>query len=299
MRSRDDGNTWSYPRTVFDSDTDDRDAGVLETAKGSILVTSFTSLAYIDHSYSRGRHLEDPEWAAAHRRIAEDSTRKAELGCWAYRSTDGGRTFSNRIDTVVNSPHGPCQLSDGRLLYLGKQLWTPEKRIGAAVSQDDGESWEWLAEIPTRSGDSGAAYHELHAVECDNGTIIAQIRNHNEANKGETLQTTSKDGGKTWSTPRAIGVWGLPSHLLRLSDGRLLMSYGYRRKPFGNQARVSEDNGQTWSEPLTISDDGAGSDLGYPSTVETANGSLLTLWYEKLPDNPNAVLRLAKWSLPG
>ena len=75
------------------------------------------------------------------------------------------------------------------------------------------------------------------------------------------------------------------------------MSYGYRRKPFGNQARVSDDHGATWSEPLTISDDGIGSDLGYPSTVELDDGSLLTVWYEKMKGSARAVLRQAHWSL--
>jgi len=88
-------------------------------------------------------------------------------------------------------------------------------------------------------------------------------------------------------------VWGLPSHLLRLRDGRLLMSYGYRRPPFGNQARVSDNHGRTWSAPMTISDDGASGDLGYPSTVERPDGSLVTLWYERLKNSPRAVLRQA------
>ena len=44
----------------------------------------------------------------------------------------------------------------------------------------------------------------------------------------------SNDGGRTWSIPRPIGVWGLPSHLLRLRNGRILMTYGYRRAPCGN-----------------------------------------------------------------
>ncbi|MCX8238785.1 MAG: sialidase family protein [Akkermansiaceae bacterium] len=60
--------------------------------------------------------------------------------------------------------------------------------------------------------------------------------------------------------------------MLRLRDGRLLMSYGYRRKPFGNQARLSEDGGTTWSEPIMISGDGVSGDLGYPSTVELVAG---------------------------
>ncbi len=70
-----------------------------------------------------------------------DVERKAELGEWVIRSTDGGRTWSPRIPTIVNSPHGPIQLRDGRLLYVGKQLWTKERKIGVGVSSDDGLTW--------------------------------------------------------------------------------------------------------------------------------------------------------------
>jgi hypothetical protein len=74
------------------------------------------------------------------------------------------------------------------------------------------------------------------------------------------------------------------------------MTYGYRRAPFGNQARVSIDHGRTWGEPLTISADGASGDLGYPSTVELSDGRLLTVWYEKPAAGP-ATLRQAIWRL--
>jgi hypothetical protein len=63
--------------------------------------------------------------------------------------------------------------------------------------------------------------------------------------------------------------------------------------PFGNQARISSDNGQTWSEPVMISDDAISADVGYPSTVELADGSLVTVWYETLKSSPKAVLRQA------
>ena len=66
-------------------------------------------------------------------------------------------------------------------------------------------------------------------------------------NERKTLQAESTDGGKSWSTPRSIGVWGLPSFLLRLSSGELVMTYGHRRPPFGNQARLSADHGRTVS----------------------------------------------------
>jgi hypothetical protein len=99
--------------------------------------------------------------------------------------------------------------------------------------------------------------------------------------------------------PHRIGVWGYPSHLLRLRDGRLLMSYGHRRAPLGNQARVSDDDGRNWSEPLVVSGDGSSGDLGYPSTVQLDDGTLVTVWYERMKDSPRAVLRQARWALEG
>ncbi|NQT15206.1 MAG: exo-alpha-sialidase, partial [Planctomycetes bacterium] len=61
--------------------------------------------------------------------------------------------------------------------------------------------------------------------------------------------------------------------------------------------RVSDDHGQTWSEAMIISGDGVVGDLGYPSTVQLDDGSLVTVWYENMAGSPNAVLRQARWSL--
>ncbi|HOG28760.1 MAG TPA: sialidase family protein [Vicinamibacterales bacterium] len=299
--SHDEGRSWGWPRTLLDGDIDDRDAGILETAKGTLVVTTFTSLAYepvlaraeADGTWDPARLRR---WQAAHARLGSE-LRHAELGQWMIRSTDGGRTWSPRYSSIVNSPHGPIQLRDGRLLYAGKELWTGARRVGVCESLDDGLTWRWLAGIPTRPGDDAANYHELHAAECASGRLVVHLRNQNSANDRETLQSESGDGGRTWSVPRPIGVWGLPSHLLRLRDGRLLMTYGYRRPPFGNQARISADDGRTWSAPMTISGDGASGDLGYPSTVELADGSLLTVWYEAMAASPMAVLRQATWRL--
>jgi len=46
IRSSDGGKSWSWPEVLMDTPIDDRDAGVVETAAGSLLVTTFTSLAY-------------------------------------------------------------------------------------------------------------------------------------------------------------------------------------------------------------------------------------------------------------
>jgi len=309
MISRDNGATWSWPRILLDSAIDDRDAGILETSRGTLLVTSFTSLAYQAVLKTMEKKQEDGEgnkpdterlqrWRLAEARCTAEQ-RQADLGQWMIRSTDGGMTWSTRYPSIVNSPHGPVQLSDGRLLHAGKELWTGERRVGVCASSDDGQSWQWLATIPVRPGDLAAQYHELHAVEAAPDKLIVHIRNENKSNAGETLQSESTDGGKTWSEPHSIGVWGLPSFLLSLRDGRLLMTYGYRRPPFGVQARVSDNHGETWSEPIAIYTEGAGGDLGYPSTVELDDGSFVTVWYESVKAPSRAQVRQARWSLVG
>ncbi len=50
--------------------------------------------------------------------------------------------------------------------------------------------------------------------------------------------------------------------------------------------------------PMTITDDGVSGDLGYPSTVQLGDGSLLTVWYEVMKDpHSKSVLRQARWRL--
>lgn len=301
MRSHDDGTTWSWPRVLIDTAIDDRDAGVVETASGAILVTTFTSLAW---ESSLARAEKDGSWSAeklgrwrtAARRL-DATRRRSQLGVWFLRSHDDGCSWSELRDSTVNSPHGPTLLCDGSLLYAGKELWRERARNGVCRSTDDGASWQWIAEIPTRPGDDPKNYHELHCVETTPGHIVVHIRNHNKANQRETLQSESEDAGTTWSVPHPIGVWGLPSHLLRLRDGRILMTYGHRRKPIGNQARISSNSGRTWSDAMILDDKGYSSDLGYPSTVELDDGSLLSVWYERLASSPRAVLRQAHWRL--
>lgn len=321
MRSSDGGRTWTWPQVLLDTATDDRDAGILETAHGTLIASTFTSLAFEKmipaEADVRAGKLPDwtldrlQRWQHARDRLSPEERRRA-LGCWIIRSTDNGNSWSAPIPSIVNSPHGPTQLADGRLLYCGKQLWLngPEGQgtpIGAAESTDDGLTWRWLGPIPTRPGDNVDDYHELHAVEASDGRIIAQIRNHNKANEHETLQTESTDGGRTWTEPHPIGVWGYPSHLLRLQDNRLLMSYGYRRPPFGTQARTSDDNGRTWSDPITLCAEPYRRDLGYTSTAQLNDGWLVSVWYEQRlvdkttdSDKPQlgpAQLRMLRWIL--
>jgi Neuraminidase (sialidase) len=273
-----------------------------------LLVTTFTSLAYEASLQTAERSGAWPRerlarWQAVHRRAPQE-VREKELGQWMLRSTDGGLTWSARYPCAANSPHGPIQLRSGRLLHAGKELWTGARRTGFWKSSDDGVTWRWLSPLPVRPGDQAADYHELHAAETASGRLVVHIRNENKTHENETLQSESDDAGRSWTVPHRLkvtdgteGVWGVPSHLLRLHDGRLLMTYGHRRAPLGNQARLSTDDGRTWSTPIVISADGTSGDLGYPSTVEIEDRTLLTVWYEVQQGASAAVLRQARWSL--
>jgi len=136
---------------------------------------------------------------------------------------------------------------------------------------------------------------ETHVCPFGRGDLICHVRNENPTDDGQTLQSESTDSGLTWSVLHSINLWGLPSHLLRLRNGRLLMSYSYRRTPIGIQARLSEDSGKSWSDPIRITSNGVTGDMGYPSTVEATDGTMITVWYEVLKGSPLAQLRQARW----
>ena len=100
----------------------------------------------------------------------------------------------------------------------------------------------------------------------------------------------SPDRGRTWEPVLPTPVWGFPQHLLPLGDGRLLMTYGYRRPPFGVWACLSSDCGQTWdlaNELIPRRDGGTppgqprkvvDGDLGYPTSVQLADGTIFTVY---------------------
>jgi hypothetical protein len=98
--------------------------------------------------------------------------------------------------------------------------------------------------------------------------------------------------------PRSLGFHGSPPHLLRHSSGALLLTYGYRQAPFGQRVAISRNEGATWDPDWIIRDDGPDWDLGYPSTVELADGRLFTVYYQKYPGDKACSLLWSRWRLP-
>ena len=292
--SADEGKTWEGPKALSAGPLDDRDAGVCQAADGSLLVNYFTSTAAI----FRAKRL-NKEWKAVAENISL-LTLKQEHGFWMRRSTDGGKSWSRKYRTPVYSPHGPVLMRDGRLFFPGQKQGslcaelTGTQEFSAAFSSDNGLTWQIASTIPLPAGHDIRKIHEIHGIEAPDGSLVVQYRNHNCSGLGETWQSESADGGKSWSTPHMV-CKGFPTHLQIFGGSKLVMVYTYRLKPYGVRARISENSGKTWSDEIILSDDGKGWDLGYPSTVEMADGSLFTLWYENR--GKGAKLRYLRWNL--
>ena len=67
-------------------------------------------------------------------------------------------------------------------------------------------------------------------------------------------------------------------------------------------AATDEETGMTTkrlnAEHRILRADGPDSDLGYPATVELADGGLFTLYYQKAPGNRQCSLLSSHWRLP-
>lgn len=313
--SHDDGRTWSESRVINDSPLDDRDAGVLSLGGDRLLVSWFTSdprdRLNSERTRARLSDVEAASWQATFDAITEDDVTQ-HVGSWVMLSDDAGTTWSAPIRVPVTSPHGPNLLRNGDLIYLGKPFVAmadlAHSVISAVLSHDGGRTWEPLSPIPLCPDTIPTSYHEAHVLELPSGKLLGVIRLQNAPGENgdvtqaglihfSTLLTESTDGGRSWSMPRSLG-YGSPPHLMRHSSGVIVLTYGHRAEGPGQRVGLSYDNGQTWEWDIILRDDAPDSDMGYPSTVELADGSLFSVYYQKAAAGEHCSLLWSRWQLP-
>ena len=94
----------------------------------------------------------------------------------------------------------------------------------------------------------------------------------------------STDNASTWRilpqpVPDTGGHGGNPPGMIRLRDGRLCLTYGYRGKPYAIRAQLSGDGGRNWSGEFTLRAGAPSWEVGYPRTVQRPDGSVVTVYY--------------------
>ena len=328
LRSTDGGDTWSAPELINDTPLDDRDTGLCVCRDGTAVMSWFTS-HYEEAAYLR-RELSaaDAErWRRQIRAVSPADLRqwagetcengRYALGHWTRRSTDGGRTWEAPVRVPPTTPHGPIELADGRLFLVGIETSQGRRErqgdILAAESRDQGRTWSVVGRMPmfpAFPGDDPEGYAYLcepHVVETAPGRLLVMARYEERVRPGYTRgrnhlwQCMSEDGGRTWTEPRPTEIVGKPPHLLRLRDGRILVTYGYREAPHGERACLSADGGQSWdyANEIVLVDDAPSGDLGYPATVELDDGLLLTVHYQQERAGEKTCLLATRWRLLG
>lgn len=295
IRSTDNGATWSAPQEIYNSIIDDRESGLTRLRDGRILAhiwsTHWTRALYegqyADHQSNERvqrwiSHVESPAYQGA----AE------QHGAWLLTSEDDGHTWT-QTGKGPDAIHGGIELQDGSLLTTSYR-WQ-KNHVGVYSAPHTDSTWTLVSTVHSPNSDS-IRFGEPHVLQLTSGRILMMIRPtaipYNDKDPRLNLWLSwSDDKGKSWAEPVMTPLWGFPPHLLQLQDGRVVVTYGHRRPPYGQRAAISAD-GVNWnaSDIIALRDDAPDHDLGYPASIELAPDTVLTVYYQKQPQGKVDIL---------
>jgi sialidase-1 len=216
------------------------------------------------------------------------------LGGYILRSTDGGKSWGGPIYPLHIEPEinfsamgNPIPAYNRGALYEGKNgnvYWivaasdTPDKRKTSnhlLVSEDKGLTWKYSSVVAV---DDKASFNEASVYETPKGDLLGFLRTGGMDD--QACIARSKDGGKTF-TWESMGFQGHPLNALRLPDNRVLLTYGYRHKPYGIRARIlnAECTDYKTAPEVILREDGGGTDIGYTWPVQLDENRVLVTYY--------------------
>ena len=297
--SEDEGETYTGPLPVIDTPLDDRDAGLCPFGESGLILTSFNNTVAQPRIWAKGdeyrlRYLD---------RIPAEAEERC-LGSTFRVSFDNGVTFGPLYRCPVTSPHGPMELPDGRILWIGRIFDTKDRDEVQVYELDPTTgACTFVSQLPYPEN-TGLLACEPHGAVLPDGTLICHTRMQKSLGNFRydhfaTWQSVSRDGGKTWTVaaPIADALCGAPAHLLVHSSGLLISVVARRAVPYGIRAFVSRDNGKTWEGNFEIYHDAVSPDSGYPATVELSDGSLQTVFYAHPEAGGPAVIVAQNWKI--
>lgn len=201
---------------------------------------------------------------------------------------DGLHSLS-AINSATVRPDGRCLLF---LTLVSEDGWNRRPLVYA--STDDGTGFHFLSFITPKEDPYAAAegswkssyrfgghrWFYPRGTMLPSGRILCTLRCQRDPTGVMWSELYfSDDGGLTWEFLSRINDFGAPGSLVAMEDGRLVVVYGYRLKPYGIRAVVSEDDGASWGPEIVVRDDGGSWDLGYPNAFEVEPGKIGALYY--------------------
>ena len=207
-------------------------------------------------------------------------------GYWVV-SKNYGLTWQIEKFRVVDLAAMPCaapiEVDDGNLLLPAYGI-----AGGATVqssllyrSTDGGNTWSGPVLMAAGKADE-RTYCEPGIVELARGHLLCLHRTeHNEVGPAGTFwRNESFDGGLTWTAPEDTGIRsGACPRLLKMADGRVLLTFGRRRERYGIRAMLSADGGKTWGDTAWVVREAPNWDQGYTSSIQLADGGVFTVSY--------------------
>ena len=190
------------------------------------------------------------------------------------------------------------ELPDGSLImpFYGCLNYGEANRVGLLKSTDRGESWTHLS-VMAFDADHEKHFLEPNIFRTQSGKVVGLFRTQSDFLKpGAVFSETylnlhvseSFDNGATFEPVKEFAnCWtSSPVHALQLRSGKVLLSYGYRKDPYGIRIRVC--NGEltdiSESEEIILRDDAPNGDLGYPHAIQLDDGEILVSYYISDPD---------------
>ncbi|GAA3408097.1 sialidase family protein [Paenibacillus hodogayensis] len=237
----------------------------------------------------RGDVRDDPDYKYS----AYDNWLCKQAGAYSLRSADGGKTWDRPLPVGLGTlaiRGNAVELDDGSLLvpFYGESNERKDGISRAIVARtiDRGRSWTEHAVIEP---EEGYGLFEPNLYRTLSGKLFLFARCHKRKPLPEDGRTAyplvtaeSRDGGLTWSEPIRRPFYSpSPFHPLRLHDGRVLLTYGYRHKPYGIRAVLLDAECERWTEAqeTMIREDGHGGDIGYTCAVQLLDGRVLITYY--------------------
>ncbi len=189
-----------------------------------------------------------------------------------FKFPQSGNGVLARTDYLVEGPHQV-------LVFLSQSKTNGrEGRPFCVRTMDGGLNWKFISYI----GPEPPGFAIMpSSVRLGPRKLLPAVRVHEEK-ENRIDAFLSNDDARTWTRLGSLAdtgdFGGNPPMLIRLRDGRLCITYGYRAEPYSIRARLSAD-GEHWGQIITLRDSAPTWEVGYTRSVQRPDGKIVTVYY--------------------